>query len=114
CKKTVKCVACLLGRWNGSRGKGLIGSTFEQHVCVINRRRGKDEWKEIKAGGFEFGSCCGYGCQDKKGMEKQHGVNIMAVEVQIGWLWTWPNKHKTGSGYGDVEQVVALAGEREV
>ncbi|GKA12021.1 hypothetical protein Tco_0691567 [Tanacetum coccineum] len=30
------------------------------------------------------------GCQDKKIMEKQHGVNIMAVEVQIGWLWTWP------------------------
>ncbi|GJU64905.1 hypothetical protein Tco_1246740 [Tanacetum coccineum] len=25
-----------------------------------------------------------YGCQDKKGMEKQHGANIMAVEVQIG------------------------------
>ncbi|GKG01657.1 hypothetical protein Tco_0306362, partial [Tanacetum coccineum] len=23
-------------------------------------------------------------------MEKQHGVNIMAVEVQIVWLWTWP------------------------
>ncbi|GJX99496.1 hypothetical protein Tco_0356515 [Tanacetum coccineum] len=31
-----------------------------------------------------------YGYQDKKIMEKQHGVNIMAVEVQIGWLWTWP------------------------
>ncbi|GKC08689.1 hypothetical protein Tco_1000299 [Tanacetum coccineum] len=24
------------------------------------------------------------------GMEKHHCVNIMAVEVQIGWLWTWP------------------------
>ena len=23
-----------------------------------------------------------YGCQDKKGMENQHGVNIMAMEVQ--------------------------------
>ena len=23
-----------------------------------------------------------YGCQDKKGMENQHGVNIMALEVQ--------------------------------
>ncbi|GJQ95488.1 zinc finger CCCH domain-containing protein 14 [Tanacetum coccineum] len=33
-----------------------------------------------------------YGCQDKRRMEKQHGVNIMAVEVQIGWLWTWPER----------------------
>ncbi|GKA12016.1 hypothetical protein Tco_0691562 [Tanacetum coccineum] len=83
CKKTVECVACLLGQWNGSRETGSI---LDQNVCVINRRREKDE---RKAGGFEFGSCCGYGYQDKKIMEKQHGVNIMAVEVQIGWLWTW-------------------------
>ncbi|GKC85593.1 hypothetical protein Tco_1141310, partial [Tanacetum coccineum] len=25
CKKMVECVACLLGRWNGSRGTGMIG-----------------------------------------------------------------------------------------
>ncbi|GKD90503.1 hypothetical protein Tco_1366010 [Tanacetum coccineum] len=25
CKKTVECVACLLGRWDGSRGTGMIG-----------------------------------------------------------------------------------------
>ncbi|GJW37768.1 ribonuclease H-like domain-containing protein [Tanacetum coccineum] len=103
CKKTVECVACLLGRWDGSRGtvgkkqvaliqfvlqmtedgKGgcdLVEvlkaySIFDRNVCVIDRRRGKDERKEIKAGGFEF-RC---GRQDKKRMEKQHGVNIMAV-----------------------------------
>ncbi|GJR70004.1 U-box domain-containing protein 1-like protein [Tanacetum coccineum] len=55
CKKTVECVACLLGRWNGSRGT------------------------------------------DKKRMKKQHGVNIMAVEVQIGWLWTWPGRRSSSS-----------------
>ncbi|CAI9289486.1 unnamed protein product [Lactuca saligna] len=33
-----------------------------------------------------------YDCQVKKGMDKQHGVNIMAVEVQIGWLWIWPGR----------------------
>ncbi|GJZ53265.1 hypothetical protein Tco_0608150 [Tanacetum coccineum] len=32
------------------------------------------------------------GCQDKKRMENQHGVNNMALEVQIGWLRTWPGK----------------------
>ncbi|GJZ22400.1 hypothetical protein Tco_0559439 [Tanacetum coccineum] len=70
--------------------------------------------EEIKVGGFEFGFVLrvledekggGYlvfliggrisrnsidrqrcGCQVKKRMDKQHGVNIMAVEVQIGWL----------------------------
>ncbi|GJW45356.1 hypothetical protein Tco_0074155 [Tanacetum coccineum] len=36
CKKMVECVACLLGRWDGFRG---TGSTFDQHVCVINQRR---------------------------------------------------------------------------
>ncbi|GJW58694.1 hypothetical protein Tco_0105425 [Tanacetum coccineum] len=32
------------------------------------------------------------GCQDKKRMKKQHGVNIMEVKVQIGWFWTWTGK----------------------
>ncbi|GJU28904.1 hypothetical protein Tco_1172493 [Tanacetum coccineum] len=32
------------------------------------------------------------GCQDKKRIKKQHDVNIMAVEVQIVWLWTWPGR----------------------
>ncbi|GJT45267.1 hypothetical protein Tco_0953982 [Tanacetum coccineum] len=70
CKKTVECVACLLGRWNGSPGTDGKGgcdlvevlkaySILDRNVCVIDRRRGKDERKEIKAGGFEFGSCCG-------------------------------------------------------
>ncbi|CAI9284618.1 unnamed protein product [Lactuca saligna] len=30
-----------------------------------------------------------YGFQDKKGIDKQHCVDIMAVEIQIGWLWIW-------------------------
>ncbi|GKE86784.1 hypothetical protein Tco_1560526, partial [Tanacetum coccineum] len=85
----------------------------------INKRCGKDEREEIKAmtlssvrvAGIKDGKGGGYlvflmggrisqnsidrkrcGCQDKKTMENQHGVNIMAFEVQIGWLWTWPGK----------------------
>ena len=25
-------------------------------------------------------------------MDKQHGMNIMAVEVQIRWLWIWSGR----------------------
>ena len=25
-------------------------------------------------------------------MEKQHGVDIMTVEIQIEWLWIWPER----------------------
>ncbi|GJW09300.1 hypothetical protein Tco_1575127 [Tanacetum coccineum] len=176
-KKTVKAVARFLDRVNRTLGQVEVlkaYSIFDRNVCVIDRRRGKDERKEIKAGGFEFGSCCGqegagettrcehygvgssnrddfgrgrgrgrgsvrsrdgnervqrdaialgtsldedvrgcdvmitedgkggghlvflfggritrnsidrqrYGCQVKKGLEKQHGANIMALEVQ--------------------------------
>ncbi|GJV93230.1 hypothetical protein Tco_1541043 [Tanacetum coccineum] len=86
----------------------------------INQRCGKRQAVEIKEVALSSESCCGvvvdgrggghlvfliggrisrnnidrqrYGCQDKKGMEKQHGVRIMAVEVQIRWLWTWPGR----------------------
>ncbi|GKE37917.1 hypothetical protein Tco_1461322, partial [Tanacetum coccineum] len=40
------------------RGVGVC-STLDRLVCVINRRRGNNKRKEIKAGGFEFGLCCG-------------------------------------------------------
>ncbi|GKD33577.1 hypothetical protein Tco_1249086, partial [Tanacetum coccineum] len=69
------------------------GGFILMKVSVIKPKAAKKTSRiEIKAGGFEFGSCCGYGCQDKRRREKQHGVNIMAVEVQIGWLWTWPKR----------------------
>nr|GEV64385.1 hypothetical protein [Tanacetum cinerariifolium] len=40
----------------------------------------------------DFGRYRGRGRKSGKsrGIEKQHGVNIIAVKVQIGWLWTWP------------------------
>ncbi|GKC78919.1 hypothetical protein Tco_1129693, partial [Tanacetum coccineum] len=49
CKKTVECVACLLGRWNESRGIGM----------VVKTRR---EWRwKFKSGGFGRGRGRGRG-----------------------------------------------------
>ncbi|GJU28905.1 hypothetical protein Tco_1172494 [Tanacetum coccineum] len=99
----VKCVACLLGRWNGSRGTEN-GRT--RWLCFLDRwksalrtRLSKDVsgydvmmTEDGRGGGhlvFFIGGRisqnsidrqrCGY--QDKKRIKKQHGVNIMAVEV---------------------------------
>lgn len=33
-----------------------------------------------------------YDCQDMRVMNKQDGVNIMAVKVQIKWLWMWSGR----------------------
>ncbi|GKA45536.1 epidermal growth factor receptor substrate 15-like protein 1 [Tanacetum coccineum] len=84
CKKTVECVACLLGWWNRSRGQDDIKACgFDsvrladerkrqkrmtlfhpyRHVYVINQRRIQDERKEIKATlfGGETTRCEHYG-----------------------------------------------------
>ncbi|GJZ51537.1 RNA-directed DNA polymerase, eukaryota [Tanacetum coccineum] len=44
CKNTVECVACLLGRWNGSRG---TGSTLDQHVW-LSRQEDNEEATRCK------------------------------------------------------------------
>ncbi|GJT40950.1 hypothetical protein Tco_0940815 [Tanacetum coccineum] len=72
-------------------------SILDRLVCGINQRCGKDKRKEIKKSALDFGSYSRYGCQDKKGMEKQHGVNIIAMKVQIECLRMWLGKGR-GSG----------------
>lgn len=43
-----------------------------------------------------------------KRMEKQHGVDITAVEVQVGWLWTWPGRGRWSGRSHDVNERYAM------
>ena len=52
--------------------------------------------------------CQRYGCQDNNGMEKQHGVNIMAMEVQIGMTLDVTGEEVVGPGR--VEMVMNVSG----
>ncbi|GKA31763.1 hypothetical protein Tco_0718068 [Tanacetum coccineum] len=87
--------ACSLFSWSVVK----FSCSLDRLACVINQRRGKYERKEIKAEshGIALIGKGRHGCQDKTGMEKQHNANIMAVKVQIGWLW------RRGRGRGRVE-----------
>ncbi|GKD96744.1 hypothetical protein Tco_1380641 [Tanacetum coccineum] len=90
CQKTVECVTCLLGRWNRSR---RTGSILDHLFVGLTKGAEKTSGRKSKQWALSSVRVAGIrrrcGCQDKKRMEKQHGVNIMAVEVQIGWLWMW-------------------------
>ncbi|GKC97002.1 hypothetical protein Tco_1162444 [Tanacetum coccineum] len=87
-----------------TRGRG-IKRTGKVHVKAgsfeIQLRFGGRMGKVMKSSGrisrnsIDRQRC---GCQDKKRMKKQHGVHIKAVEVQIGWLWTWPGKRSDDFG----------------
>ncbi|GJV24191.1 hypothetical protein Tco_1376886 [Tanacetum coccineum] len=84
---------CFLDLWKSALGTSLSEDVRGCDVMITEDGKGGGHLVFLIGGRISRNSIDQkrYGCQDKR-MEKQHGVNIMAVEVQIGWLWTWPGR----------------------
>ncbi|GJU28906.1 hypothetical protein Tco_1172495 [Tanacetum coccineum] len=108
---------CFLDRWKSALKTRLSKDVSGCDVMITEDGRGGGHLVFLIGGRISVNSIdrqrCG--CQDKKRIKKKHGVNIMAVEVQIGWLWTWSGRRswvrdKSGWCKKTVECVACLLG----